>query len=181
MLWRILAVFMFISWPVYAQLEVNFTPSLSCEQRIIELIDESQQSVDVAVYSINNDNIVKALNNAHKRGVRVRILTDKTQAGKKSSKAVDMYRAGLDVKVNSAHKIEHNKFAVFDGSKVVTGSYNWTNPATDKNSENCLFILEQNQVVTDYQNRFNELWQKNQQEKSDEWMTTKIEQIASDE
>ena len=59
---------------------------------------------------------------------------------------------------------------------MVTGSYNWTNPATDKNSENCLFILEQNQVVADYQNRFNELWQKNQQEKSDEWMMKKISQ-----
>ena len=37
-----------------------------------------------------------------------------------------------------------------------------------------LFILEKNKVVTDYQNRFNELWQKNNQEKSDEWMIAKI-------
>lgn len=176
MLGRLFVLFMLINWPVYAQYEVNFTPSLSCEQKIVELINESQQSVDAAVYSINNDKIVQALKDADKRGVKVRVLTDKSQAGQKSSKAIDMYQSGLDVRVNSAHKLEHNKFAVFDGNKVVTGSYNWTNPATDKNSENCLFILEQNQVVTDYQNRFNELWQKNQQEKSDEWMMKKIYQ-----
>lgn len=97
-------------------------------------------------------------------------------SGQKSSKTIDMYQAGLNIKVNSAHKLEHNKFAVFDGNKVVTGSYNWTNSATDKNSENCLFILEQNQVVIDYHNRFNELWQENKQEKSDEWMIKKIKE-----
>lgn len=178
MLWKICTFFMLISLPVYAQFEVNFTPSVSCEQNIIKLIDDSQHSIDVAVYSINNRNIVQALKNANKRGVIVRILTDKTQAGKKSSKVVEMYQAGLNVRVNSAHKLEHNKFAVFDGDKVVTGSYNWTNPATDKNSENCLFILEKNKVVTDYENRFNELWQKNEQEKSDEWMMKKIKESA---
>ena len=176
MLGRLFVLFMLINWPVYAQYEVNFTPSLSCEQKIVELINESQQSVDAAVYSINNDKIVQALKDADKRGVKVQVLTDKSQAGQKSSKAIDMYQSGLDVRVNSAHKLEHNKFAVFDGNKVVTGSYNWTNPATDKNSENCLFILEKNQVVTDYQNRFNELWQKNNQEKSDKWMMKKISQ-----
>ncbi len=176
MFWRIYVLFMLISWPVYAQFEVNFTPSLSCEQKIADLIDEAKNSIDVAVFSINNDNIVKALKDAHRRGVKVRILTDKMSSGQKSSKTIDMYQAGLNIKVNSAHKLEHNKFAVFDGNKVVTGSYNWTNSATDKNSENCLFILEQNQVVIDYHNRFNELWQENKQEKSDEWMIKKIKE-----
>ena len=169
MLGRLFVLFMLINWPVYAQYEVNFTPSLSCEQKIVELINESQQSVDAAVYSINNDKIVQALKDADKRGVKVQVLTDKSQAGQKSSKAIDMYQSGLDVRVNSAHKLEHNKFAVFDGNKVVTGSYNWTNPATDKNSENCLFLLKDPDNVKTYQERFEELWNVNTQDKSEQW------------
>lgn len=66
MFWRIYVLFMLISWPVYAQFEVNFTPSLSCEQKIADLIDEAKNSIDVAVFSINNDNIVKVLKDAHR-------------------------------------------------------------------------------------------------------------------
>ena len=33
--------------------EIAFTPSKVCEEKIIELINNSQSSIDVAVYSIN--------------------------------------------------------------------------------------------------------------------------------
>ena len=32
---------------------------------------------------------------------------------------------------NKKHKIEHNKFAVFDDVHVVSGSYNWTTNASN--------------------------------------------------
>ena len=56
---------------------------------------------------------------------------------------------------NKKHKIEHNKFAVFDGSHIVTGSYNWTDAATKSNSENCVFL---DALAEDYSARFEYLW-----------------------
>ena len=145
MLLRTLALFMLIFISACDETEVKFTPSTECEQGIIELIDEAATSIDVAVYSITNDNIVEALQRAGSRDVKLRILTDRVQAAGKYSKVPEMYKSGLNVKVNTANKIEHNKFAVFDGEKVVTGSYNWTTSATKSNSENCLFILQKNE------------------------------------
>ena len=146
-----------------------FSPSDRCEKSLLKLIDNAKERIDIAVYSINNTNLVEALKRAHKRGVKIRILTDRSQAGNKSSKAKDLHNEKLKVRVHSKFKIEHNKFAVFDGEKASTGSYNWTNPASKKNSENCVFFTDNQEVVDDYQNRFDYLWQINTKKSSDEW------------
>ena len=160
---------LFSSVSAFAETEVFFSPSKKCENGLIGLIEGSKDSVDVAVYSINNTNLVDALKKAYKRGVKIRILTDRVQAAGQSSRVKDLYDAGLNVRVHSKHKIEHNKFAIFDGKKASTGSYNWTNPATEKNSENCVFFTDNHEVVEDYKNRFDYLWRINTKKASDEW------------
>ena len=171
-------IFLFIAMlfclPAKATVEVHFTPSAACENSVVKLINETQKTIDAAVYSINNDQIVNALKKAHQRGVKLRILTDKVQAASKSSKVLDLYQYGINIKVNSRFKIEHNKFAVFDGLRVSTGSFNWTNPASSKNSENCLFVMQDKKVVASYEQRFNELWLLNSDIKSSDWFERKL-------
>ena len=167
---KIIALFLlFSSVCVMAQTEVFFSPSKKCENGLIELINAAQKSIDVAVYSINNENIVKALKKAHDKGIKIRILTDRFQAAGKSSKVKELHDYGLNIRVHSQFKIEHNKFAIFDGIKASTGSYNWTMPATKKNSENCVFFTDYNETVADYQKRFDYLWQINTKKASEEW------------
>ena len=153
----------------YAKVSVYFSPSTKCEQEIVELINQSQSNIDVAMYSINNDEIVDALKRAHDRGVKIRILTDKLQASSKYSKVIELYRHGINIRVHSKFKIEHNKFAVFDGKSASTGSFNWTNAATSKNSENCLFLINEPDYAKIYQQRFEELWEMNTETKSEQW------------
>ena len=153
--------------------EVYFSPSKDCENGLIKLIQSATKTIDASVYSINNTNIVNALKQAHKRGVKIRILTDRTQASGKSSKVKELRAAGIDIKVHSKHKIEHNKFGIYDGKKASTGSYNWTNPASDKNSENCVFFTDNPAVVSKYQVRFEYLWKVNIKKASDEWFGKK--------
>ena len=162
-------VLILLSTPAYAGMSAFFTPSKKCESSIVQRIDKTEKSIDAAVYAINNKDIVEALKNAHNRGVKIRILTDKLQAGNRNSKVRELYDAGIKVRVNSKHKIEHNKFAVFDFNNVVTGSYNWTEPASDKNSENCLFFNRNKKTVREYHDRFNYLWQMNTKKASDKW------------
>lgn len=153
----------------FAEVEVVFTPSYECENKIVDLIDHSKTSIDVAVYSINNSQIVAALKLAKQRNVTIRILTDRLQAAGKYSMVTDLHDTGLNIRVHSKNKIEHNKFAIFDGETVSTGSYNWTNAASEKNSENCLFLIKEPEHVRSYQMRFEELWSANSQEKSERW------------
>lgn len=158
-----------------SSLLVGFTPSSYCEDKIIELIDDSEESIDVAIYSINNQNIVDALTKAHGKGIKIRILTDRLQASGKFSRVKELWSKGLNIKVHSKFKIEHNKFAIYDGKTISTGSYNWTNPASSKNSENCIFISNDRKAVSEYQNRFDYLWKINSKQKSDKWFQKRLE------
>jgi phosphatidylserine/phosphatidylglycerophosphate/cardiolipin synthase-like enzyme len=131
----------------------------------VKAIFDSKNEVVASVYSINNKRISEALIAAHKRGIKIRILTDRTQASSRSSLALDLIKAGVNLRVHSKYKIEHNKFGVFDNKLAVNGSYNWTRPATEENSENCAILPEAN-AVTAFKKRFEELWQLNTETKS---------------
>lgn len=101
-----------------AKTEVLFTPSLRCENKIEQLIDQSKHNVDIVVYSINNTKLVEAIERAYGRGVKIRVLTDRLQASGKHSLVTRLYKKGINVRVHSVHKIEHNKFAIYDGKKL---------------------------------------------------------------
>ena len=137
-----------------AHIEAYFTPGTECEDRIIAEINRAT-TIDIAVYSITNPKIADAIIAAHRRGARVRIVTDRVMAGHKSSMIDELVAAGIPVRTNRRHKIEHNKFAVFDNRRMVTGSYNWTTAATKYNSENCIFLTHPAQ---EYTKRFEVLW-----------------------
>ena len=91
----------------------------------------------------------------------------------KTPKAIDLYKYGINIKVNSKHKIEHNKFAIYDTKVASTGSFNWTNSATNKNSENCLFLIQDEISVGKYRERFEKLWNLNSKQKSDNWFNVR--------
>ena len=155
---------------------VAFSPSKECENTIIKLINSSSEQIDVAVFDINNENIVNALKSAHDKGKKIRILTDKRQAGGKHSKVLELYESGINIRVHSKHRLEHNKFGVFDKKYVINGSYNWTNSASLRNSENCQLSVENEEIIEDYQSRFEKLWRINTKKKSDAWFKKKLNQ-----
>ena len=101
----IFAILLLFSQSVYAKTEVGFTPSKECEDAVVYNIEHAKKSVDAAIYSINNKRIVAALKKAHRRGIKLRILTDKLQASAKSSKTLDLHREGVNIRVNSRHKL----------------------------------------------------------------------------
>ena len=140
---------------------VFFSPGTDCENAVIQNINNSTKTIDAAVYSITNTNIVDELKNAHDRGVKIRILTDRTQAGNKKSLIHNMSEYGINVIIHKKYRIEHNKFAIYDGVHLSTGSYNWTKNASAYNSENCIFLDTNDPAIETYQRRFDYLWQIN--------------------
>lgn len=136
---------------------VCFSPSTCCEDNVIELLKTSEKTVDIAIYSFTNHRILEAMQEAKSRGIKIRIVTDKTQSKGKHSLIQALINDGFDVRIKKKYRIEHNKFGIFDGKTVITGSYNWTESATNYNSENCL-IDKRITVVKKYGKRFGELW-----------------------
>lgn len=136
-------------------IRIYFTPGSDCENNIISEINKSKE-IDIAVYSITNINIYNALLEAKNRNVKIRIITDRQQSKIKGALYNDLKSNGFNIVKSKIHRIEHNKFAIFDDKRIVSGSYNWTNSATKVNSENCIFFDEPNSEYTD---RFQYLWE----------------------
>jgi phospholipase D len=147
---------------------VSFSPNGLCQQMTVNLIDSAKDTVDAAVYSINNIAIVEAYERAKKRGVTVRILTDHVEAGSNREVTLRLAKDHLaGFRLHSVSRIMHNKFVVVDKKKMITGSFNETEPAQNSNSENCL-VIDDMDVVKNYDHQFNfVLWEKNTQIKSD--------------
>jgi phosphatidylserine/phosphatidylglycerophosphate/cardiolipin synthase-like enzyme len=136
---------------------VCFSPHGGCTEAIIGELHGAKSTVLVQAYSFTSAPIAKALLDAHNRRVKVEVLLDKSQAGKKGgySPATLLFNQGIPVKIDAAHAIAHNKVMVIDGKIVITGSFNFTRAAEEKNAENLLIIHDR---------RLAELYSKNWQE-----------------
>lgn len=159
----ILRFFIFISLlnlNTFAKVDVYFSPSPSCKERIIKEASSAKKTIKIAIFDFTNKEIAVAIESAIKRGIKVMILTDKSQKEKQDSIILRIKNKGALVKFNTLYRLEHNKFAIFDEEVVLTGSANWTNSAFKKNSENCVFILEEEATTKAFIERFDFLWQR---------------------
>ena len=132
------------SFPVYAfQADIEqvcFSPRGGCEQAIVEELNKAKSEVLVQAYSFTSAPIAKALLNAKKRGINVQVILDKSQNAKSYSSYSFFRNQNVPVFIDSAHAIAHNKIIIIDRQIVITGSYNFTKAAEQKNAENLLII-----------------------------------------
>ena len=118
--------------------EVYFSPHGGCTDAIVIELNKSKSTVLVQAYTFTSAPIAKALLNAHKRGVKVEVILDKSQRTQKYSSATFLYNQGIPVKIDAQHAIAHNKVIIVDGEIVITGSFNFTKAAEESNAENLL-------------------------------------------
>jgi phosphatidylserine/phosphatidylglycerophosphate/cardiolipin synthase-like enzyme len=120
--------------------EVYFSPHGGCTDAIIKELNKAKNTILVQAYSFTSAPIAKALLNAHKRGVKVEVVLDKSQRTEKYSSATFLFNNGIPVKIDAKHAIAHNKVMIIDGGTVITGSFNFTKAAEERNAENLLII-----------------------------------------
>ena len=119
---------------------VYFSPDGGCTDAIVACLDKATNSVYVQAYSFTSAPIAKALVNAHKRGVKITVILDKSQRTEKYSEADFLVNSGIPTWIDNKHAIAHNKIMIIDGRTVITGSFNFTKAAEEKNAENLLVI-----------------------------------------
>lgn len=172
----------------FDNIEIYFTSpgeDTTIDDTIIELIDNQSPSfpLDVAIYGLDRENVIQALERAIERGVRVRFVGNLDGYDKLSELSGDYYLAyyriadALDKKfpvygkkridfpecagftdfalINNS--IMHDKFMLFtisDGSKYLyTGSTNMTDTCLLSNNNNSL-IIKSNDMVESYRKQF---------------------------
>ncbi len=96
----------------------------------------------VQAYSFTSTPIAEALVRAHKRGVRVQVVFDKNQRSQTYSSADFLANASIPTLIDAAHAIANNKVMIIDNETVITGSFNFTKAAEQRNAENLLIIRD---------------------------------------
>jgi phosphatidylserine/phosphatidylglycerophosphate/cardiolipin synthase-like enzyme len=70
------------------------------------------------------------------------MLLPYSQRTEKYSSADFLANQGISTMIDATHAIAHNKIIVIDGETVLTGSFNFTKAAQEKNAENLLMIRD---------------------------------------
>lgn len=136
----IVSVFTSAAFSDDLKMSVYFSPNGGCTEAIIEQINSAQTEIMVQAYSFTSAPIAKSLVGAHKRGVRVQAILDKSQKKERYTSATFLANAGIPTYIDSAHAIAHNKIMIIDRKIVITGSFNFTKAAEERNAENLLII-----------------------------------------
>ena len=123
-------------------IDVCFSPEGNCQPIILSLINNANAEILVQSYSFTSQNIANALIRAHQRGIKVKILFDRSQLTARHSQIHKMIKAGIEAFVDPVPGIAHNKVMIIDNDIVLAGSYNWTNAAETRNAENLLIIKD---------------------------------------
>ena len=68
------------------------------------------------------------------------VILDKSQRSEKYTSATFLANMRIPVYIDARHAIAHNKVMIIDKETVITGSFNFTKAAEEKNAENLLII-----------------------------------------
>jgi phosphatidylserine/phosphatidylglycerophosphate/cardiolipin synthase-like enzyme len=122
------------------KLQVYFSPHGGCTEAVVEQLNKVRSNVYIQAYSFTSAPIAEALLEAHRRGVKVFVILDKSQRTEKYSEADFLVHGGIPTFIDSKHAVAHNKIIIADGRTVLTGSFNFTTAAEEHNAENLLVI-----------------------------------------
>lgn len=117
--------------------KVSFVFSPDAQDDVIAFINSAERSIDIEMYVFTSDDIIKALSDAEKRGVRVRVIMEPRIQDSRKQKVFDELSAlGIETRwASMEYKLTHSKFVIVDGKKALVGSINFSKSALTLNRE----------------------------------------------
>jgi phosphatidylserine/phosphatidylglycerophosphate/cardiolipin synthase-like enzyme len=153
-------------WEVYFTDPVNTKDPAqwqnSIEGRLIEKINAAKSSIHIVSFEFGLTPVAEALIDAKQRGVDVRWVTD-DESGLEADAEPDrgqfamLQQRGIEVRSDSRSALMHNKFWIFDGQTVWTGSTNVTVSGIFQQNNNAV-VVHSPEVAAIYEREFAEMW-----------------------
>lgn len=150
--------------PATGTLEIGFSPRGGAESLVLKVIDSAKVDLKVMAYSFTSAKVTSALLRAIKRGVSVSIVADEENnlGPKASSKARAAFsalaEAGAQVRVIDAFAIHHDKVLIGDSRNVELGSFNFSEAAATRNSENVVVHWDNPALAKVFASHFARNW-----------------------
>ncbi len=139
---------------IQIEAEVYFSPQSSpkggCIEHILYNIKKAKKTIFIQSYSFTSKEIAQALIDAASNGVKVILLIDSSYSKKPLTYKMS---ENFQVFVDKIEGIAHNKVIIIDDEIVITGSYNFSYAAENKNAEN-LLILKSRKLNKIYKENF---------------------------
>jgi len=121
--------------------EVHVYTDREIRTALLELLNRAEQTIDVEMYVLTDDEVVVALERVEARGVQVRVILDPNQSS--NQKHVERLKVhGVEVKwfpINKPAQM-HRKLAIVDGKRLFAGSVNWSYNGLARNEELMLLV-----------------------------------------
>ncbi len=129
------------------------------DRQLAEAIDQVSESLDVAVFDLDNPAIAAAILAAQRRGAAVRMVADDEHGlhNEDSDWLHQLRAAGVPIVDDERSALMHNKFMILDGKTVWTGSMNYTVNGAYRHNNNVL-ALNDARAVAAFQTEFEEMF-----------------------
>ena len=144
-------------------IEVYYAPEDEPLTKLSKIYDHASRYIYVAVYGLTSPLAVKGLVEAKKRGLDVRVITDRQRLDDQKQKtAVEtLYLAGIPILVNQHDGLMHLKQVVIDDEINASGSMNHTGSGNRYNDER-LDVIRDHAVTTQARDKFLAMWKDDQ-------------------
>ena len=121
--------------------ETYFSPDDNVASRLLDVIGAARESIYFLAYSFTSDDIAQVMQERFDAGVTIQGVMEDAQIESNQGTEFDLFRQlGLDVRRDGNSGQMHHKVIIIDRSIVITGSYNFTASAEDRNDENLIII-----------------------------------------
>ncbi len=158
---KFLLIFLLLSSFLQSAPIAYFSKKDQIAEELVSRISLEQKTIRMAIFSLNHRKIIKALLEAHKRGVSVELLVDPSSI-RAGSSLMPLAEAGIPVLVfhpviqGKKRPLMHHKFCLFGDKSLWTGSFNCTLAADRLNRENAL-LIDDKELALQYLTEFKAL------------------------
>lgn len=155
---------------MYTDFTKKLSPSKDCSTNVcktfVNLVNNSKNSIDIAIYGYEEvPAITEALKKAHSRGVQIRFIYDenfdRNQTYYKNNETIaKLAQKSLSDRTTTktqSNILMHNKFVIFDNSKVWTGSMNFSSTGLSGYDVNDIVIINSKVVANIFEKEFEQM------------------------
>jgi len=123
------------------QIETYFSPEDGIAAQLLALLQDAQDSIFFMAFSFTANDLGDVIRQRAAAGLTVAGVMDDEQINSNQGTEYDSFKnAGLDVRRDGNAGQMHHKVIIIDRSIVITGSYNFSESAEERNDENVVVI-----------------------------------------
>lgn len=138
------------------QIFTHFSPDNDIISSLVKEIGSAKKSIHFMAFSFTEDALGSAMRNRFESGIDIQGVFEKRQISQ-YSEYEQMKAAGMSVIQDRNKGTMHHKVIVIDEETVITGSYNFSKNAEERNSENLLIIKGNPDIAQAYLAEFDRI------------------------